>query len=135
MAYDNPKEPVRDIENSFRASWDNQTPLIEDNMDPADIKGSHVKLTVIFGAKLVSANGQYRRQHGELMVIVRVPRGVSSWDAWDLAFAAGGYLDSITVGAGFQTMSPDYINLGNFGNGDWYQINVIVPFYFSYWKT
>lgn len=132
MSLESIKEAVRELENQFREDWNNRIPLFEESMDDDDIQTAHARLSIRVTGKVVSADGSYVRRSGTIFVVIRSPKGTSSYSALDEADVATGYLDSITTTSGIQTMTPDIAIIGDVGN--WYQVNVSVPFYYSYSK-
>lgn len=133
-----PVEAVRFIEQHFEANFV-ACDKAYDN-EPAGVERTHeyAKLTIQVGDGQPNLDSTYTRLVGLAIVQIRVPKGLGSIRAWDLATIAAQVLELRAVN-GVRLTSAGYANAGlidgnNVQDAGWHVINVNIPFWFEHYS-
>lgn len=118
------------IESHFKSKWGATTPvLFENNKKSPPKTGNWVRFQLIDSEKTQKSIGtsQLHRNTGQVIIQIFVKRGEGLGESFDLSDMAINVfdvvqLDSIQFRAGYR------IAVGEVGE-EWYQTNVIIPFY------
>jgi hypothetical protein len=118
------------IEEQFKDIWQNKTPIIfENSRQKLPRTGSVVRLRIIGEDKTQKSIGtsQIHRNIGQVFAEISVKRGTGLDIVYNLADLAQSAFNIIQLDS-IQFRSAYQIIVGEVGD-DWFQINVIAPFY------
>lgn len=125
---------IKEVENYFKDNW-TATPIEWPNNKPVKRTSDFVRFSARVEDYGGSINGTWRRYFGLVWAQVLIPKGNSSWDAWEHAQNISDLLADKNVST-IKLMTAQFREIGIVGDAldidaGWYRIDVLVQFLFE----